>query len=114
MAVLVLLTGCAAAADPLPTPGEPAPAAESAAAPAPAAAGDPPLSGLATPPAGPLPGMPAVADPHNVYAAAGAGMLAEPARAARPLVYVPHTRSGDVWFIDPATLSPLMNVIWRW
>jgi YVTN family beta-propeller protein len=105
MAVLVLLTGCAAAADPLPTPGEPAPAAESATAPAPAAAGDPPLSGLATPPAGPLPGMPAVTDPHNVYAAAGAGMLAEPARAARPLVYVPHTRSGDVWVIDPATFA---------
>ena len=32
-------------------------------------------------------------------------MLAEPARAATPLVYVPHTKSGDVWVIDPATFA---------
>ena len=37
-----------------------------------------------------LPGMPPVTDPRNVYAAAGAGMLSEAARAAKPLVYVPH------------------------
>jgi YVTN family beta-propeller protein len=55
--------------------------------------------------ADPLPGMPAVADPHNVYAAAGAGMLSDAAKAATPLVYVPHTRSGDVWVIDPTTFA---------
>ena len=49
-----------------------------------------------------LPGMPPVTDPGNVYAAAGAGMLGRAARAARPLVYVPHN-SGAVWVIDPAT-----------
>ena len=49
--------------------------------------------------------MPAVTDPHNVYAAAGAGMLSDAARAATPLVYVPHTRSGDVWVLDPATFA---------
>jgi YVTN family beta-propeller protein len=48
--------------------------------------------------------MPPVTDPDNVYAAAGAGMLSPAARAAKPLVYVPHN-SGDVWVIDPATFA---------
>ena len=39
----------------------------------------------------------------NVYAAAGSGMLAPAAAAARPLVYVPDTLSGLVDVIDPAT-----------
>jgi DNA-binding beta-propeller fold protein YncE len=51
-----------------------------------------------------LPGMPPVSDPNNVYSAAGAGMLSEPTRSAKPLVYVPHT-SGEVWVIDPATFA---------
>ena len=55
-------------------------------------------------PAG-LPGMPAVPDAHNVYAAAGVNMFSEAAKAAKPLVYVPHTRSRDVWVIDPATFT---------
>jgi YVTN family beta-propeller protein len=50
-----------------------------------------------------LPGMPVVVDPSNVYAAAGAGMLSPVVREDRPLVYLPHTNSGDVWVIDPAT-----------
>ena len=49
-----------------------------------------------------LPGMPPVTDPQNVYAATGAGMLTAVARAAKPMVYVPHN-SGEVWEIDPAT-----------
>ncbi|MBA2324213.1 MAG: beta-propeller fold lactonase family protein [Pseudonocardiales bacterium] len=53
--------------------------------------------------ADPLPGMPALPDPRNVYAAAGVNMLNDVTRAAKPLVYVPHTKSGDVWVIDPAT-----------
>jgi YVTN family beta-propeller protein len=52
-----------------------------------------------------LPGMPALVDPDNVYAAAGAEMLSPAVRADQPLVYVPHTKSGDVWVIDPATLA---------
>jgi len=51
------------------------------------------------------PGMPPVTDPHNVYAAAGDGMLSEAARAAKPLVYVPHTKSRDVWVIDPSSFA---------
>ncbi|HEY0807075.1 MAG TPA: YncE family protein, partial [Pseudonocardiaceae bacterium] len=52
-----------------------------------------------------LPGMPPVTDPHNVYAAAGVGMLTPAARAAKPLVYVPHNGTGDVWVVDPATFA---------
>ena len=52
-----------------------------------------------------LPGMPPVPDAHNVYADAGANMLSDAAKAAKPLVYVPHTKSGDVWVIDPATYA---------
>ena len=55
--------------------------------------------------ADPLPGMPPVTDPHNVYAAAGPNMLSDAAKAAKPLVYVPHTKSGDVWVIDPVTFA---------
>jgi YVTN family beta-propeller protein len=84
--LLVALTACAAP--------EPAPA------PAPSPVGTPEQAQLTA-----LPGMPAVTDPHNVYAAAGAGMLSPAAAAAKPLVYVPHTKSGEVWVIDPATFD---------
>ena len=62
-----------------------------------------PPANAVTPAAGPLPGMPPVPDPHNVDAAAGAGLLTDAVRGDRPLVYVPHAKSGDVWVIDPAT-----------
>jgi YVTN family beta-propeller protein len=39
----------------------------------------------------------------NVYADAGAGMLAQATRADRPLVYVPNTLAGTVSVIDPRT-----------
>jgi YVTN family beta-propeller protein len=39
----------------------------------------------------------------NVYAAAGAGMLAPEARRARSLVYVPNSESNSVDVIDPRT-----------
>ncbi|MEU4525659.1 beta-propeller fold lactonase family protein [Amycolatopsis sp. NPDC024027] len=61
---------------------------------------------LPTPPApalNPLPGMPGVPDPHDVDAAAGTGMLSPAVAGDKPLVYVPHSGSGDVWVIDPAT-----------
>ncbi|MGW4059274.1 YVTN family beta-propeller repeat protein [Amycolatopsis sp. NPDC004747] len=63
---------------------------------------------LPTPPvpaANPLPGMPPVPDPHDVDAAAGAGMLSPAVAGDKPLVYVPHSGSGDVWVIDPATFG---------
>ena len=85
-AALAVLAACAAPA--------PAPAPAPAATPAPA-----------VPTFSPIPGMPPVRDAHNVYADAGPGMLSDVARAARPMVYVPHTKTGEVWTIDPATFA---------
>jgi YVTN family beta-propeller protein len=70
-----------------------------------ASVGTPPPSATPTPVLDGLPGMPPVTDASNVYAAAGAGMLSATAKAARPMVYVPHSGSGDVWEIDPATFQ---------
>ncbi len=92
-AVLAALTACAAA---------PAPAVTPAAAPTPAPA---PAPAPVVPTVSGLPGMPPVRDAHNVYADAGPGMLSEAAKAARPMVYVPHTKTGEVWTIDPATFA---------
>ncbi|SCL24796.1 40-residue YVTN family beta-propeller repeat-containing protein [Micromonospora rhizosphaerae] len=50
-----------------------------------------------------LPGMPPYRAGDNVYAGAGPGMLSEAVRGDRALVYVPNTKSNDVWVIDPAT-----------
>jgi DNA-binding beta-propeller fold protein YncE len=52
-------------------------------------------------PAG-LPNTPPMSHPRTVFAA-DAGTLAPAVAEDRPLVYVPHNRSGDVWEIDPAT-----------
>src|SRR4051794_22450703 len=65
----------------------------------------PPTSAPPSPVVDVLPGMPPVTDPANVYSDAGAGMLSPAAQAARPMVYVPHNRSGDVWEIDPVTFA---------
>lgn len=87
LALAALAAGCSGPAPT--TPGtSPAPSAAQA---APARAG--------------LPGMPPVTDPGNVDAAAGANMLSDAARAAKPLVYVPHTKSGEVRVIDPGTFA---------
>lgn len=65
-----------------------------------------PRRGAATPCApiaSPLPGMPAVLDPCDIYSADRSGSLSPPAQAARPLVYVPNVLSGTVDEIDPTT-----------
>ena len=85
-ALVVAVAGCSAAP---PAPAPPPPAAPVPASPASAG----------------LPGMPPVTDPHNVDAAAGANMLSDAAKAAKPLVYVPHTKSGEVRVIDPTTFA---------
>jgi DNA-binding beta-propeller fold protein YncE len=41
--------------------------------------------------------------PRSVLAADDAGTVTPAVAHDRPLVYVPHNRSGDVWQIDPAT-----------
>ncbi|MET8364370.1 YncE family protein [Micromonospora sp. NPDC005194] len=53
---------------------------------------------------GPLaPGMPTYPAAGNVYAAAGPDQLTDAVRGDRPMVYVPNTKSNDVWLIDPGT-----------
>jgi DNA-binding beta-propeller fold protein YncE len=104
LALALVLAGCATpatqqqpAAAPAGTPTG-SPAAEAPAAASPAGASSAVTSD-------PLPGMPPVSDPHNVYSDAGANMLNDVTRAAKPLVYVPHTKSGDVWVIDQTNFA---------
>src|SRR5580700_2768894 len=53
----------------------------------------------------PLPGMPPVTDPHDLYAADRPGMLSPVVRDFIPRVYVPNTQSNTVDVIDPATMK---------
>jgi YVTN family beta-propeller protein len=53
----------------------------------------------------PLPGMPPVTDPCNIYAADGAGDLSPVVRGDRPLVYVPDSLNDTVDEIDPTTFQ---------
>ena len=55
------------------------------------------------PPQGPLPGMPPVTDPKDIYAADRPGMLSPVVRGFPARVYVPNTESNSVDVIDPAT-----------
>ena len=103
MLALAVLTGCTA-----PAAEEEAGHAHHPAAAAPSSTSSPSTS--AAPPApvvDVLPGMPPVVDPANVYSEAAAGMLSPAAAAARPLVYVPHSGSGEVRVIDPATFQQI-------
>jgi YVTN family beta-propeller protein len=53
----------------------------------------------------PLPGMPLVADPTNLYRETQAGRMSPAVAGALPRVYVPNRTSNDVYVIDPATLK---------
>ena len=52
-------------------------------------------------------GKPTAPQRLNVYAASAAGKFTAGVDEDRPLVFVPHNRSGDVWVIDPATYHVL-------
>ena len=52
-----------------------------------------------------LPGMPPVANPSNLYSAAGAGQLSPAVGGALSRIYVPNLRSNDVYVIDPQKLA---------
>ena len=52
----------------------------------------------------PLPTMPPVVDPANLYSEAGVGHLSPAVASALPRVYVPNVLSGSVDVIDPATM----------
>jgi YVTN family beta-propeller protein len=53
----------------------------------------------------PVPGMPPVPDPQNLYSEIGADKLSAAVEGHRELVYVPHVQSNDVYVIDPKTFS---------
>ena len=52
---------------------------------------------------GDLPGMPALLNPNDVYAADRPGALSPVVRHDRPLIYVPNSMSNTVSVIDPKT-----------
>jgi YVTN family beta-propeller protein len=51
----------------------------------------------------PLPGMPAVIDPHNIYSETAADKFSPIAEHYPALIYVPNTKSNTVDVIDPKT-----------
>jgi YVTN family beta-propeller protein len=55
-------------------------------------------------PAGPLPGMPPVPDPGNLYSETGAGHFSQATAGALRRIYVPNRESDDVYVIDPDTM----------
>src|SRR5260370_197136 len=55
--------------------------------------------------AAPLPGMPPVLDPNDIYAADHAGKLADAVKGFPALVYVPNSRSDTVDVIDQKTFK---------
>jgi YVTN family beta-propeller protein len=56
-------------------------------------------------PVSPVPGMPPVVDPTNLYSEARAGKLSPAVAGALPRIYVPNVKSNDVYVIDPATFT---------
>lgn len=53
----------------------------------------------------PLPGVPPVIDPQNLYSETTAGKLSPAVAGALSRVYVPHVGSGEVVVIDPESLA---------
>ena len=62
---------------------------------------DGPVADLSTP----LPGMPPVANPDNIYADAGTDMLSPAVRGVPYRIYVPNSGGSTVTVIDPATYT---------
>jgi YVTN family beta-propeller protein len=57
----------------------------------------------------PLPGMPPVTDPANIYAAAGPDMLSPAVQGVPYRIYVPNSGGSTVTVIDPATYKVLWS-----
>lgn len=53
----------------------------------------------------PLPGMPPVVDPSNVYSETGAGHLSAAVKNDLARIYVPNLRSDTVSVVDPSTMK---------
>ena len=81
----------------------PAAASASRALPAPHPAASWPVAGALSDLSVPLPGMPPVTDPANIYADAGPNMLSPAVRGVPYRIYVPNSGGSTVTVIDPAT-----------
>ena len=62
-------------------------------------------AGSATDPAAPLPGMPPVLDPHDIYVADLPGRLSPAVKDYPARIYVPNSGSNTVDVINPATFK---------
>src|SRR5437016_2452129 len=58
----------------------------------------------------PLPGMPPVVDRSNIYSEAGKNLFNRAVAGAPARIYVPNIRSGDVYVIDPRTLTVMARL----
>src|SRR5262245_41987776 len=58
----------------------------------------------------PLPGMPSVLDPDDIYAADRPGTLSPVVKHFLPRLYVPNTESNTVSVIDPATYKVVETI----
>src|ERR1039457_2791129 len=83
-----------------PSPAAPADPAKPAAGPSSASSVSPEKAAE-----NPLPGMPPVADPHDLYSADRPGMLSPVVRDFVSRIYVPNTESNTVDVIDPSTMK---------
>jgi YVTN family beta-propeller protein len=61
-------------------------------------------------PNAPLPGMPPIANPRNIYADAGANMLSPAVRHMPYRIYVPNSGGSSVTVINPNTMSVVRNM----
>jgi DNA-binding beta-propeller fold protein YncE len=104
LGLLVPVLGCAGAtgrppvvaASPPTPPARPEPAEP---APHPSPAPPPPVA------RGPLPGMPPVVDPDDIYSETRPGLLSPAVKDFPSLVYVPNSKSNTVDVIDPRTFK---------
>src|SRR4029453_9801523 len=70
----------------------------------------PPLPSPATTQGNPLPGMPPLLDPADLYAADRPNALADAVKNDPPRVYVPNLGGNTVSVIDPATFTVIQTV----
>jgi YVTN family beta-propeller protein len=111
-AVAVAATLLAAACSPSRAADNPGQGDDNARADGPAAsapAGSP-LPSAATMPGNPLPGMPPLLDPNDIYAADRPNALADAVKNDPVRVYVPNLGSDTVSVIDPATFKVIQTV----
>jgi YVTN family beta-propeller protein len=68
------------------------------------------ISAATVPKDGPLPGMPPILDPHDIYSADRPGNLSPVVRDFPSRVYVPNTESNTVSVIDPRTFKVIDTI----